>query len=481
MPSARARQLILANSAKARAAMNSQDNEKPNNGGLFALGGNLDRLIWQADLSRQPAWRAALFTALRMLSAIGRDLAKGQLTLWAMSLVYTTLLSLVPLLAISFSILKGFGVHNQIEPMLLGVLEPLGDKGVEITERIIEFVDNVKVGVLGSLGFALLFYTVVSLMQKIERAFNTVWHVGQERSLGQRFRDYLSVLVISPALIFAAVGIGASIASLSIVGTLSAIEPLGSVIKFAGKLIPFLMISAAFSFMYAFIPNTKVQVRAALSGGLVAGLMWNVLGWVFASFVVGSAKYTAIYSTFATLIFFMIWLYVGWLILLIGANIGFYVQNPAYLRGHGGSQRLSHRAREKLALTVISLIARHHYLQLPAWSAEALSQELHLRNDPVRDVLEALEQADLIKATADQPATYLPARPFEVATIDQVLAAARHGGTGGDLSHDGISAPAAVDSAVSAFEAAAAAALEGTTIKELALSTQDNRDGHEEP
>jgi YihY family inner membrane protein len=230
--------------------MSSQDKK-----GLFALGGNLDRLIWQADLTGFPAWRAGLIIALRMAAAIGRDLAKGQLTLWAMSLVYTTLLSLVPLLAISFSILKGFGVHNQIEPMLLGLLEPLGSKGVEITERIIEFVDNVKVGVLGSLGFALLFYTVVSLMQKIERAFNTVWHVSQERSLGQRFRDYLSVLVIGPALIFAAVGIGASIASLSIVGTLSAIEPLGSVIKFAGKLIPFLMISGAFSFMYAFIPN----------------------------------------------------------------------------------------------------------------------------------------------------------------------------------------------------------------------------------
>ncbi|MBT6913771.1 MAG: YihY/virulence factor BrkB family protein, partial [Rhodospirillaceae bacterium] len=333
--------------------MTTQDKQ-----GLFALGGNLDRLIWQTDLAGLPAWRSGPLVALRMAAAIARDLTKGQLTLWAMSLVYTTLLSLVPLLAISFSILKGFGVHNQIEPMLLSLLEPMGEKGVEISERIVEFVDNVKVGVLGSLGFAMLFYTVISLMQKIERAFNTVWHVSQARSIGQRFRDYLSVLVIGPALVFAAVGIGASIASLSIVGTLSAIEPLGSLINFAGKLIPFLMISAAFSFMYAFIPNTNVEPRAAISGGLAAGLMWNLLGWIFASFVVGSAKYTAIYSTFATLMFFMIWLYVGWLILLIGANIAFYVQHPAYLRGQGGRQRLSHRAREKLALTLITLIAQ---------------------------------------------------------------------------------------------------------------------------
>jgi membrane protein len=446
------------------------------NESLFALGGNLDRLIWRADLTGLPAWRSGPIAALRMAAAIARDLAKGQLTLWAMSLVYTTLLSLVPLLAISFSILKGFGVHNQIEPMLLGLLEPLGAQGVEITQRIIEFVDNVKVGVLGSVGFALLFYTVVSLMQKIERAFNTVWHVNQGRSLGQRFRDYLSVLVIGPALVFAAVGIGASIASLSMVGTLSGIEPLGSVIRLAGKLVPFLMIAGAFSFMYAFIPNTRVMPRAALTGGLVAGLMWNLLGWGFASFVVGSAKYTAIYSTFATLVFFMIWLYVAWLILLIGANISFYVQYPAYLRGQGGRQRLSHRAREKLALTLTTLIAQHHYAHLPAWSADALSQHLRIRNDPVQDVLDVLQGADLIKATADQPPTYLPARPFEVVTVDEVLAATRHGGKGGDISFDRISAPDGIDAILQQFETATSAALAGKTVKELALGPDGGRE-----
>lgn len=454
------------------------DNEmnKQSSRGWSAFGGNLNRLIWQADLTSMTRWRAWPLVALRMAVAVGRDLAKGQLTLWAMSLVYTTLLGLVPLLAISFSILKGFGVHNQIEPMLLGLLEPLGPQGVEITEQIIEFVDNVKVGVLGAVGFALLFYTVISLMQKIEGAFNTVWHVRQERSLGQRFRDYLSVLVIGPALIFAAVGIGASIASLSIVGTLSAIEPLASVIGLAGKLIPFLMIAGAFSFMYAFIPNTKVTLPAALTGGLVAGLMWNLLGWGFASFVIGSTKYTAIYSTFATPIFFMIWLYVGWLILLIGANIGFYVQYPAYLRGEE-PQQFSHRAGEKLALILTTLIAQHHYSQQLPWSADALSRHLTIRNDMVQSVLDVLERADLIKATADLPPTYLPARPFEVVTLDEVIAATRHGGEGGGLSYTGIAAPEGIDAILRQYETAAAAALAGKTLKELALHGNGEQKG----
>lgn len=448
-----------------------------NSRGWTALVGNLDRLIWQVDLTGMARWRAWPVVALRMTAAIGRDLAKGHLTLWAMSLVYTTLLGLVPLLAISFSILKGFGVHNQIEPMLLGLLEPLGPRGVEITEQIIAFVDNVKVGVLGSVGFALLFYTVISLMQKIEGAFNTVWHVSQERSLGQRFRDYLSVLVIGPALIFAAVGIGASIASLSIVGALSAIEPLGSLIELAGKLIPFLMIAGAFSFMYAFIPNTKVTPRAAFTGGLVAGLMWNLLGWGFASFVIGSTKYTAIYSTFATPIFFMIWLYVGWLILLIGASIAFYVQYPTYLRGQEGPPQLSHRTGEKLALSLTTLIAQHHYFHRPPWSADALSRHLTIRNDMVQGVLDVLEDAGLIKATADVPPTYIPARPFEVVTLDEVIAATRHGGDGRDLPYTVVAAPEGIDAILRDYETAAAAALAGKTVKELALQGHGDQKG----
>ncbi len=286
-------------------------------------------LLWHTDANQLPKWRGLALRATRIAYALVRDMREGQLTLRAISLVYTTILSLVPLLAISFSILKGFGVHNQVEPMLLNLLAPLGNKGVEITERIVGFVDNVKVGVLGSLGFVLLFYTVVSLMQKIERAFNYVWQIKSERSMGQRFRDYISVLVVGPSLVFASVGITASVMPPSAVEALSAIEPFSTLVELVGRILPYMMIMAAFAFMYMFIPNTRVQLRPALIGGLVAGLLWNSVGWAFASFVVSSAKHTAIYSTFATLVFFLIWLYLGWLILLIGSNIAFYVQYPA--------------------------------------------------------------------------------------------------------------------------------------------------------
>ena len=388
---------------------------------------NLEVAVKHRDLSHDgPVMRWSV-RMLRVIVAIMLDLGRGQLTLWAMSLVYTTLLSLVPLLAISFSILKGFGVHNQIEPFLLSVLEPLGEEGQQITSQIITFVDNMKVGVLGSLGFALLFYTAVSLMQKIERAFNHIWRTTRNRSLGERFRDYLFVLTLGPAVIFVAIGIAASVMSAPLVAQAASYEPIGLAIKFLGRLVPFLMIVAAFTFMYMFIPNTKVRPAAALSGGLVAGLLWNLTGWMFASFIVGSGKYTAIYSTFATLILFMIWLYLAWLILLTGAKISYYVQNPASLRSDAFGRPFAHRAREKIALGAAALIAHAYYREQGCWTMNRLARRLSVQIDPMMEIMEDLEKAGLIRQTGDDPPGYLPARPFEEATAADVVEAVRGG------------------------------------------------------
>ena len=152
--------------------------------------------LWETDLDTLSWQRAGAIQVVRFFYVMGRDIADGQLNLRAMSLVFTTLLSLVPLLAISFSVLKGFGIHNEIEPILMNLLSPLGEKGSEIALRIIEFVENIKVGVLGSVGLGLLVYTVMSLMQKIERAFNFAWRVNTPRSFSQRFSGYLSVLMV---------------------------------------------------------------------------------------------------------------------------------------------------------------------------------------------------------------------------------------------------------------------------------------------
>ena len=191
--------------------------------------------LWQETAEQTNALRKAIKNTLRVSYIVVRELAKGELNLRAMSLVFTTLLSLVPLIAVAFSVLKAFGVHNKIEPFLLGALEPLGPKGPEITASIIGFVQNVDVRVLGTLGIAILFYTIISLIQKIEHAFNFVWKVKRARTLARQFTDYLSVVMIGPVLVVAAMGVAATVLNHNVVLTLQAIEPYGMLILPATK------------------------------------------------------------------------------------------------------------------------------------------------------------------------------------------------------------------------------------------------------
>jgi membrane protein len=424
--------------------------------------------LWQEDSVSTPFWQRQLLRATRVLYALTRDLLEGQLTLRAMSLVYTTLLSFVPLLAISFSVLKGFGAHNQIEPFLLNILAPLGEKSAEITEQIISFVDNTKVGVLGFVGFALLFYTVVSLMQKIERAFNFVWRVHQERSFSQRFRDYLSVLVIGPVLIFSALGITASLTSAELVRGVAGAETIGAAIEVFGRLVPYLLIVAAFTFIYTFMPNTKVRLGSAFVGALVAGVLWNSLGWVFAAFVVGSARYAAIYSTFATLVFFLIWLYLAWLILLAGASISFYHQHPEYLRARQRELRLSNRLRLQLALMVMVQIARSFAGQAGARREEDLCQALNVPGEAIGEVVTALEGKGLIVKNAEEPPGYLPARPLERIAVAEVVEAARgSGGADSIIAPEMLPGDPAVAGVVSDIDMALAQAMQGRSLQDL--------------
>lgn len=423
------------------------------------------RLVWRIHVEDAPFWKIWLVDTAKLIVAVARDLAEGQLTLRAMSLVYTTLLSLVPLLAISFSILKGFGVHNQIEPFLLNFLAPMGEEGVRITNQIIGFVENVKVGVLGFLGFALLFYTVVSLLQKVERAFNYAWHITLERTFAQRVRDYLSVLIVGPVLVFTSVGIMGSLMSAPLTASLTAIEPIGSVVSVLGTVIPFVMIVAAFTFIYMFIPNTTVQFRAALYGGVVAGFLWNTVGWLFASFVIGSAKYTAIYSTFATLVFFMLWLYVGWLILLLGACISFYRQRPEFLAVGRDEAGPNNRLLEKSALLVIFHIGKSFYAGQQEWTAENLAAKLNTAHDTIARVLAALCENGILAMTSGEIPTYVPACPLEETSLKRVLDAVRSAEETDVYNFGRLKSVKEVDEIDAVLEAAMAAALQDVTIK----------------
>ena len=219
----------------------------------------LRRHIWDSELTNLPRWQVRLVGTLRICYLILRDVFfDSQLTMQAMSLVYTTLLALVPLIAVSVSVLKGFGVYNQIEPLLLDILEPLGDRGVEISHTITQFVNNINSGLLGSFGLALLLYSVVSLMQKIEQAFNHTWRVSEERSWAQRFSDYLSVILIGPVLVFTAMGLTASLSNTALYQRLVDIAVFALLVDMVSYVLPFILVILAFSQIYISLFPTRV-------------------------------------------------------------------------------------------------------------------------------------------------------------------------------------------------------------------------------
>ena len=439
---------------------------------LTELKDHLNREIWGVDPESLPFWRAKLTWFLRSIYVITRDLLDGQLTLQAMSLVYATLLSLVPLLALSFSVLKGLGVHkDRLEPMLLSVLEPLGDQGVQINAHIMAFVDNVNVGVLGGLGLGLLLYTVVSLIQKIERAFNYAWRVTRPRPFVQRFRDYVSVIVIGSILAFAALIATASVMSWTVVQQMREIEAVGTLIDESAKLVPYLLIIAAFTFVYIFVPNTKVRLRSALVGAVVAGILWQSVGWVFAIFVAASTRYAAIYSSLAILIMFMIWLYLGWLIMLTGASIAFYHQNPEYLTTRRRRLQLSIRLKERLALLIMYLIGRSYYRGEPAWTADALAEHLSVPMEAIDAILSAMDESKVLVRTDDEICRHVPARDLESIALKQLLAAVRSADEDPYLNLHELKDEPAVDRLAQDIDEGVAGVLGSRTLRDLIRET----------
>ncbi len=386
----------------------------------------LRRDLWHLDTEHLNRFRTWLVYLLKLIYATIKGFTENELTLRAMSLVYTTLLSIVPLLAFSVSILKAFGVvENQLEPFLNNFLEPLGEKGTDITSQILEFINKINFGVLGVVGLLLLIYTSVSLIMKIEDSLNHIWNIKRGRNIIRRLSDYITILLIGPVLMFSAIGLTASFESNAIVQKVLSIEPLGMLVLLGAKLIPFIFVFLVFTFIYMVIPNTKVKFKSAFIAGAIAGIAWQTTGWVFAISVAKSTKYAAIYSSLAVLILFMIWLYVNWLILLIGAQIAYCHQNLDTLDLGRTIFKLSSKVKEKLVFVIMYLIGYNFYHDRDKWTFDDLVKELGLPQESVDRALSELQDKKLILETGEDPSYYLPAKDLEVITLNEIINAAR--------------------------------------------------------
>ena len=373
--------------------------------------------LWRLDPDDYTGMKRRLIRLLQMVTLIVRDFWKDQCLLHASSLTFTTILSLVPFFALTFALLKGFGVQNRLEPL---ILERVTAGSQEVVSRIVSSINNTNMASLGAIGLVALVVTVLSLLGNIEEAFNAIWGVREDRSLSRKLSDYMSVLISAPLLLLVAASVTTSLESQAVLRWFMDREYLGDLLLFVLQLIPYVSVWVALTFLYLFVPNTRVRLTSAIVGGVLAGTIWQIAQWGYIHFQVGVGRYNAIYGTLSILPIFMIWLFTSWLIVLFGVELSYAHQNRRTLRQECHGDALSHAARLELALTLLVECSVSFRNGVPR-VAEQMAAELALPVRQVKEILGELEQAGFLKRLAGDNPEWLPAREPASVTVSDVL------------------------------------------------------------
>jgi membrane protein len=391
---------------------------------ILAFWNWLDRYLF-GEYSEGSTPGALALRLLRYPYALLRDLSRGQINLYAMGLVYATLLSLVPLIAFAFAVLKAFGAHTELQPIILEFFRPMGAAAAEeFTQKVMDFANSVSTGLVGSVGLALLLWTLLGTIKKVEDGFNFLWRVEHARSFARRVTEYVALLIVGPIVVVSFIGLSHNALETATAGIGRYMPFFERVVAIGQKVSPYFMVAAIFTAVYMFVPNTKVKWKPALIGGLTAGILWAAVGNVFTALVVYSTRLTVVYAGFAIIVAALLWTYFGWLILLVGAQLSFYVQNRNYLRMGLTELRMSAVQREQLTLKMMFLIGRAYHDGKTRWSVDTLAHELAMPGIAISRIVHGLEGAHLVTMTDDEK--LLPARDLGQISIQEIVDIARN-------------------------------------------------------
>jgi membrane protein len=421
-----------------------------------------DRLLFGPE-AEQPGVGGLLRRLARYPYALLRDLAGGKLNLHAIGLVYASVLAIIPLLAFSFGILAGFHAQGVLEPLVHDFFGPMGTAADELTARVMEFANKVRGGLVGSVGLALLIWTLISTMKKIEDGFNFVWHVDVPRNFGRRVAEYVALLIIGPILLAAVVGLSRLAAESEPVRALSELPMMVRVVAMALSLAPYLIASGLLTLIYMVVPNTNVRFGPALAGGISGGILWAAIGRFFTLFVLYSSRLTVVYAGFAIIIAALVWTYFNWIILLIGAQISFYAQNPNYLRVGLHEPRLSCADTERLALGVMYLVAERYRAGGERLTIPMVATRLGFPGIAVARMCKTLEAAGFLAAAADD--SLLPGRDIAQIPVVAIIMVARAHSSG--LIRTATATPAAIVHFCAELESAWQQRCAGMMLSEL--------------
>jgi membrane protein len=394
-------------------------------GEVAARAGRLVRFlrtgVWY-DPPEPGKWRLLAYQALRVLLLTGSGLRDQLILLRASALSYSTMLAIVPLLAIAFSMMKGLGVHSRIEHLLVTYLTAEQEA---LTSRIIEYISKTDFKALGAMGTALLIVAVLMMLSNVERTFNDLWGVTRDRRLVRKISDYISVLILGPLLMVISTAMITSVSSHTVVQTLSRYEVFEQFFVLFNTILPHAALWIAFTAMYVLMPNTRVRLLPALIAGIVCGSLWEVAFRFYTTFNIGVARYNTIYGTFAVLPVFIIWLYISWIIVLVGAKMSYAIQNVRVHQQEFRSYAIDQEQREEMAVHVMRRIVAQFHRAEPPLTVGELSKTLSIPVRLVREVIERLAEEGLVRELYGEEPRYQPGRNPELITVLDVCRAMR--------------------------------------------------------
>ena len=374
------------------------------------------RHIGEVDLSRLSPARRLWVRQLQILALALRRMHRDNCFFMASSLTYWTMLTLVPMLALAFSILKGLGVQNRLEPF---IIQQVAAGFQDVVKQIIQYVNNTNVGSLGSIGLVGMIVTVITALGIIERSFNIIWRVKKDRTLYRKFTDYLSVILVGPLLILAAISLTTTLESNIIFQKVFKLveTPILGYLRFG----PYLIMWFAFTLIYLFIPNTRVRFLPALAGGVLGGTLWQLVQEGYIYFQVVVTGYNAIYGAMAQLPILLIWIYWSWIIVFFGAEVAAGYQNGGSFQEEELSSQASFASRELLAISIMTVIASNFYQGHKPWRLSQMAESLNIPLPLAEDLTFRLMAAGLLEQGPGDDPVFLLARSLEKISIKDII------------------------------------------------------------
>jgi len=382
--------------------------------------------VWNirlADLARVPSF---FLKQIRIMLLAFYGLKKDKCPLKASALTYYSLLSIVPILAIGFGIAKGFGFEAILREQLLekfAAHEAILTKIMDSAQILLKNTEGSTVAVIGII---LLLWIVLQMLTNIEKTFNDIWHVKKVRSLGRKFSDYLSILLVGPVFVTFSVSLTVIIStSLSNSGQSGVIQQmLTPVLTILLHLLPYLVIWIFFTFLFMVIPNTRVNFRSGLIAGIIAGTIYQLVQWGYIEFQIGVAKYNAIYGSFAAIPLFFVWLQISWLVVLFGVEVAYAHQNVEAYEFATDCSHVSYRYQQLLTLRILHLLVSVILKGEQPLTAKEISIQLEIPIRLVNRILSRLAEAGLCSETVarngKEPA-WLPAGDVNQFTLRYVM------------------------------------------------------------